>query len=595
MPLITAVGIVLGILIGSFCANHFSGNRLSIINNSSNKVNDLLHIVDDQYVDSVNVSDLVERALPQILKELDPHSTYTGAKDVDEQMQELRGSFSGIGVQFTIYKDTVRIVRVIPGGPSESAGLQAGDRIVSVDGKAYVGKDVTNDETMKRLKGPAETEVKLGIMRAGGKLRSFTITRGDVPVSTVDAVYCPAPGVGYIRITSFGETTYPEFLGALARLNAQGFENLIIDLRGNLGGYMETAVQIANEFLPKNRLIVYTEGRKSPRKEYRSDGRGTFQTVPLVVLVDESSASASEILAGAVQDNDRGTIIGRRTFGKGLVQVPVEFRDGSMLRLTIARYFTPAGRCVQKPYTPGNEDEYELDLFQRAEHGELFSADSIKTQGEKFHTTIGRTVYGGGGIIPDVFIPRDTSDITPYFRDAYFGGLIYQFAYDYVDRNRAVLSEIDDFDALVKHLNRQPLVENFATFANANGLKRRNLMIRQSKRLLLQHITANIVSDVLDMEASVRYVNLSDPAMVSALDLLEAGKAFPVAPEKHTKGKMRHARVQAAPVRRLHGRAVAGRHVAKPAMARPEVEGGKTQPTVYALCSQKRKKHFANA
>jgi len=525
------MGVVVGILIGSFYANHFSGKRLNIINTSSNKLNDLLHLIDDQYVDSINISDLVEKSLPQILKELDPHSTYIGAKDVEASMQDLKGSFSGIGIQFTIYKDTVRIIKVINGGPSESAGLQAGDRIVSIDGKNYVGEEVNNEETMKRLKGPKDSTVKLGIVRSGKKAPlSVSIVRGDVPLKSIDAVYMADQTTGYIRINSFGETTYPEFLAALAKLNQRGFKGLVIDLRGNLGGYMAPAVQIANEFLPKNRLIVYTEGRKSPREEYNSDGRGTYQSLPLVVLVDEGSASASEILAGAIQDNDRGMIVGRRSFGKGLVQVPIEFRDGSMLRLTKARYYTPAGRCVQKPYTPGQEEEYEQDLLLRAEHGEYFSADSIKTKGEKYKTRIGRTVYGGGGIIPDVFVPRDTTDITSYFKEAYLRGLMYQYAYDYVDRHRTKFRNATNVEQVAAILDKHNIVEDFATFAEKNGLKRRNLMIKKSRRLFKNYLYNYIISDLMDTESAVKFANQEDSTVLKALQLFRDGKAFPQEP-----------------------------------------------------------------
>lgn len=527
-PLLVALGTVLGILIGSFYANHFSGRRLNIINSSSDKLNSLLHIIDDQYVDSVNLSELVEKSLPQILKELDPHSVYIPAADTEASMQELRGSFSGIGVQFTIYKDTVRIVHVIDGGPSASTGLRAGDRIVSVDGKPYTGSIVTNDETMKRLKGPGGTTVRLGIARAGVKgVKEYDIVRGDVPVKSIDAVYMADRTTGYIRINSFGDTTYPEFLGALATLGTQGFKNLIIDLRGNLGGYMTPAVQIANEFLPKNRLIVYTAGRKSPREEYTSDGRGAYQTMPLVVLVDESSASASEILSGAIQDNDRGTIIGRRTFGKGLVQVPIEFNDGSMLRLTKARYYTPAGRCVQKPYVPGQEEEYEQDLILRAEHGEYYYSDSIKTDGEEYKTRIGRTVYGGGGIIPDIFVPRDTTGFTSYFKEAYLTGLIYQYAYVFVDSHRKQLEKYDSLDGLLPWLKKQNIVERFAVFASGNGLKRRNRMIQQSHKLFEEYLFNNIINNTLGIEAATEYINRTDPAMLRALELFRLDAAFP--------------------------------------------------------------------
>ena len=531
VPLIIALGLVVGILIGSFYANHFSGNRLNIINTSSNKLNVLLHLIDDQYVDTVNIPDLVEKALPQILMELDPHSTYVGASDVEESMQELKGSFSGIGVQFTIYRDTVRVVKVIKGGPSEQHGIMPGDCIISVDGKPYVGKEVTNDETMKRLKGPRETTVKLGIKRHGKQQPlNFSIVRGDVPLRTIDAVYMLDETTGYIRINSFGETTYPEFLSALAKLNNEDLEGLVIDLRGNLGGYMAPAVQIANEFLPKDRLIVYTEGRKSPREEYTSDGRGTYPTLPLVVLVDEGSASASEILAGAIQDNDRGSIIGRRTFGKGLVQVPIDFPDGSMLRLTKARYYTPSGRCVQKPYTPGDEEEYAADLLLRAEHGEYFTADSIKTDGEKFETRGGRTVYGGGGIIPDIFIARDTLGMTSYFMEAYRTGLMYSFAYDFVDRHRSRLGEETDLNKISAYLDRQDILEQFARFAEKNGLKRRNLMLQKSGKLFKEYLYNYIVGDLLDTEGAVKYANLSDSAVQKALLLMQRGETFPSLP-----------------------------------------------------------------
>lgn len=354
MPLIMALCVIAGILIGTFYANHFSGNRLSIINSSSNKLNNLLHIVDDQYVDTVNVNQLVEGAMPQILSELDPHSVYISAKDVQIVNDDLKGSFSGVGIEFTIRKDTIRVQNVVNNGPAERAGVIAGDKIVSVDDTVFVGKKVTNEEAMHKLKGPKDTKVKLGILRYGeNKVRQITVTRGDIPQHSISATYMLDETTGYIKIKNFGENTYPDMLISLAQLSQENFRNLVIDLRGNTGGYLASAVQIANEFLPKGRLIVYTQGRKSPRQEYRSDGRGSYQQIPLVVLIDEGSASASEILAGAIQDNDRGTIIGRRSFGKGLVQQPIAFNDGSMIRLTIARYYTPAGRCIQKPYTSG--------------------------------------------------------------------------------------------------------------------------------------------------------------------------------------------------------------------------------------------------
>lgn len=528
VPLLVSIGVVVGIMLGSFFANHFSGNRLSIINNSSNKIIDLFHLIDDQYVDTINIPDLVEKAMPQILKELDPHSTYISAAKVEESMQDLKGSFSGIGVQFTLYKDTIRVVKVVKGGPSESVGIQAGDRIINIDGKPYVGDTISNDGTMKRLKGPKGSIARLGIKRAGQKkLLSFSITRGDVPVKTVDAAYMASPTIGYIRVSSFGDTTYAEFIAALTKLQTMGFSKLILDLRGNPGGYMETAVQMVNEFLPKNSLIVYTEGRKSPRKEYRTDGRGAYQSLPLVVLVDETSASASEIFAGAIQDNDRGTIIGRRSFGKGLVQVPIEFPDGSMLRLTTARYYTPSGRCVQKPYKPGDEEDYEADLLLRAEHGEYFSADSIRTSGEKFKTRIGRTVYGGGGIVPDIFVARDTLGMTSYFKEAYLGGLLFQYAYDFVDKYRTDLSQCNNMKEVTTVVKKKNLIEGFASYAEKAGLKRRNLMIQRSHKLLTTYITSAIIGDLLDDSEATEYTNQTDKAVMQAIALLAANKSVP--------------------------------------------------------------------
>lgn len=530
-PLLIAIGVVVGIVIGSFFASHFSGDRLNLINTSSDKLNSLLHIIDDQYVDTVNIPDLVEQSIPEMMKKLDPHSVYIPASDAEASMQELKGSFSGIGIQFMIYDDTINVVKVLKGGPSESVGLQAGDRIVQIDGKTYVGKDVNSDDTQKRLKGQAGTTVKLGIKRKGTNgLKTYSIVRGSVPIKSVDIFYMVDKTTGYIRINSFGDTTQAEFLAALATLNSYGFERLIIDLRGNLGGYMAPAVQIANEFLPKGRLIVYTQGRKSPKEEFKSDGRGSYQNIPLVVLVDESSASASEILAGAIQDNDRGTIIGRRTFGKGLVQIPIEFNDGSMLRLTKARYYTPSGRCVQKPYTPGDEEEYEQDLILRAEHGEYYSQDSIKTSGEKYKTYLGRTVYGGGGIIPDVFTPRDTTGINSYFKDVYLSGMMSRFSYYFVDSNRKSLAAVRSIDDMLKFLKKKNLVETFVKYAEKNGQKRRNLLIKESHKLLETYLTSNIIDDFLGAKASAEYANRTDPAMLRALELFKRGEVFPKPP-----------------------------------------------------------------
>lgn len=533
IPFLLAIALIAGIAIGTFYANHFSGNKLGIINTSSNKLNALLRIIDDQYVDTVNISDLVEEAMPQILSELDPHSSYIPAKDLEAVTADLKGSFSGIGIQFTIQDDTIHVNNVIQGGPSEKVGLMAGDRIVEVDDSAFVGKIVTNEEAMKRLKGEKGSKVKLGVYRPGEKeLLHFTVVRGNIPVKSIDAAYMINDKVGYVKVNKFGETTYPELLIALAKLNQKNCEGLIIDLRGNTGGYMAAAIQMVNEFLPNNRLIVYTQGRKSPREDYNSNGTGSNQKMPLVVLVDEGSASASEIFAGAIQDNDRGTIIGRRSFGKGLVQQPIEFSDGSAIRLTIARYYTPSGRCIQKPYEKGKESEYELDLLTRYEHGEFFSADSIKqNETEVYHTRLGRPVYGGGGIMPDIFVPQDTTGMTSYFRMAANRGLIIRYTFEYTDQNRSTLQQYDTPEKMEEYLKKQNLLNKFAAWAEKKGLKRRNNLMAKSHRLFEMSLYGNIIYNMLGMEAYVEYLNETDKTVLKAVEILEKGESFPKAPE----------------------------------------------------------------
>ena len=527
-PLWLALAAIVGIFVGTFYANHFGGNRLSIINSGSNKLSNLLHIVDDQYVDTVDVNDLVEKAMPTILSELDPHSVYISARDRQTADDDLRGSFSGVGIEFTIRKDTLRVQKVIKNGPSERAGLLVGDKIVEVDDSAFVGRSLTNEEAMHRLKGPKDTKVKLGIIRRGEKeLRHITVTRGEIPMHSVIAVYMLDDETGYIRIKNFGENTYPEVLIGLAKLAQQGFKSLVIDLRGNTGGYLGSAVQIANEFLPKNRLIVYTEGRHSQRQDFASDGRGSYQQIPLVILIDEGSASASEILAGAMQDNDRGTIIGRRSFGKGLVQQPIEFNDGSMMRLTIARYYTPSGRCIQKPYVNGQDKDYEEDLLMRYQHGEFFSQDSIKHTGPEYKTGNGRIVYGGGGITPDIFVAEDTTNYTSYYKEATMSGLVLQFAYEYTDNNRPELTKQEDRKSMEQYLKKQNIVEKFVSYAEKNGLKRRNLLIQKSHKLLETFLVSRIIYNVLDEQDWIEYLNAEDPAINNALRLFKAGEAFP--------------------------------------------------------------------
>ena len=537
-PLIIAVSVVLGILIGTFYAKHYGGNKLGIINASSNKLNALLHVIENQYVDTVNMTDLVEKTMPQILAELDPHSTYIPAKDLEEVNSELEGSFSGVGIQFTIMQDTIHVNSIVPGGPAEKVGMLAGDRIVTVDDSLFVGKDLNNERALRTLKGPKGSQVKLGVKRATEKeLLYFTVVRGDIPQNTIDAAYLLDDKYGYIQVSKFGRTSHVELLSAIAQLSHQGCQGFIIDLRDNTGGYMDAATRMANEFLPANKLIVYAEGRKYPRWEDYADGTGCSQEAPLVVLINEGSASASEIFAGAIQDNDRGTIVGRRSFGKGLVQQPIDFSDGSGIRLTIARYYTPSGRCIQRPYDSGDNMAYEMDWIHRYEHGEFFSKDSIKlNKDQQFFTGLGRTVYGGGGIMPDVFVPQDTTGITSWLIEVNNKGIILQYSFDYTDKNRAKMAEYTRQEDLLKYLQSQNLIQQFVRYADQKGVKRRNLLIQKSRKLLERNLYASIIYNMLGRQEYIRYINESDATVKKAVEILEKGEAFPQAPDSPTEG-----------------------------------------------------------
>jgi len=533
-PLIIALSIIVGILIGTFYARHYGINRLGIINGSSNKLNALLRVIDDQYVDTVNMNELIEDALPQLLAELDPHSTYIPAQNYEDVNSELEASFSGIGIQFQIQEDTIHVNSVVAGGPSEKVGIMPGDRIVMVDDTLFVGKIVTETEAKSRLKGPKGSKVKIGVKRASEKeLLDFVITRGDIPQNTVEAAYMIDKNLGYIQVSKFGRETHIELLNALARLTHDGCQGLIIDLRDNVGGFMDAAIRMANEFLPEGQLIVFAQGRKYQRQMEYANGTGSVQRMPLVVLVNEGSASASEIFAGAIQDNDRGTIVGRRTFGKGLVQQPIDFSDGSGIRLTIARYYTPSGRCIQRPYENGKDEAYEMDWLNRYEHGEFFSADSIKLNtDDAYFTRLGRPVYGGGGIMPDVFVAQDTTGVTSYLIEVSNKRIIQQFCFNYSDTNRAKLSELNDVDEMVKYLKKQGIVDKFLIFADSKGVKRRNLLINRSYKLLERNIYGGIIYNILGQQNYIRYLNQDDNAVLKALEILRNGDAFPKAPEK---------------------------------------------------------------
>lgn len=532
LPLWIVVGVAFGIFVGSrFFQTSESGGYPIFIGGggNSNKLDAIIKYIDESYVDSVNSADLIEDVIPTIISELDPHSAYISAKDMELVGDDLEGHFSGIGVQFTLRNDTINVINVISGGPSEKAGVFAGDRIVMVDDSLYAGKGITNEKVMRGLRGAAGSEVKLGIKRKGvNDLVDIVVERGDIPVNTVDISYSPQKEIGYIKISKFGATTYKEFTSAIEKLREDGCTSFIIDLRQNLGGYLNAVIQMVNEYLDKDQLIVYTEGRTSPRSESVSNGSGTSQKDQLVVLIDEGSASASEIFAGAIQDHDRGLIVGRRSFGKGLVQDQRTFKDGSALRLTIARYYTPSGRCIQKPYKLGSRDDYDQDLLNRYLRGEFDSQDSIKQSDDnKFYTDAGRLVHSGGGIMPDVFIPRDTIGINSYYLSLVNKGLVYEYAFDYTDANRKTLEKYKNWKDLDSYLSYQPLVSGLVRFAETKDVKYRPHLLNECKSLLETQLKANIIRNILGEKGFYPFINQHDVVFKRAIELLKEKEAMP--------------------------------------------------------------------
>ncbi len=526
LPVIIATSIALGIFIGNYYLVIGQGKRQTY--SRGNKINAILDIIDQQYVDTVNMVDLVEGTIPKIFSELDPHSVYISAADAQVANEELEGSFSGIGVSFNMQTDTILVISVIPGGPAEKAGLLPFDRIITINDSIYAGNKSSQALIMKTLRGEKNSTVTLGVKRGNEKdLLSFDVTRGDVPVNSVDVAYMLTKDIGYIKVSKFGRTTYNEFLTAIARLKQEGTTAFVIDLRGNTGGYMDAAINMINEFMPDGRLIVYTEGKAFPRRDVYANGTGTCKEAPIVVLTDEISASASEIFAGAIQDNDRGLIIGRRTYGKGLVQAPIPLSDGSELRLTIARYYVPSGRSIQKAYELGKTEDYDLDIYNRFMHGEFDSADSINVDDKlRFETMAGRPVYGGGGIMPDIFIPRDTSGMTSYFSSVVNSGIIYQYALEYSDQNRAQFSSFKNYQELYDYLQQQPLLEDFTNYAVIKGVKKRPVLINISGKLIENHLQAYIIRNFFDEDGFYPVFLKNDPNLLQAIKVLNEGKTL---------------------------------------------------------------------
>jgi len=529
LPTFTVIALALGLIIGAMLTQNANAQRIVYQNGQwhieQSKVDRMLQLMQAAYVDSINVDSITDEVLTEFVQRLDPHSAYIPKEDLEMVNSELAGSFSGIGVQFTIQQDTVRIVAVIAGGPSEGVGVLAGDKLVLVDDSCFTGKKMNNEKVMRTLRGEKGTQVKLGILRAGSPdILSFNVTRGDIPVTSVDAKFIIESNgkkIGFIRVNKFGETTYKEFISALADLTTKGATQFIIDLRENSGGYMEQAIKMANEFLSRGDMIVYSEGRAYPRYEARANGGGRFRQTPLVVLIDDFSASASEIFAGAMQDNDRATIIGRRSFGKGLVQQQMPFDDGSAVRLTVARYYTPSGRCIQKPYTLGEQGDYNKELMERFEHGEFYSADSVHfNDTTTYRTKNGRVVHGGGGIMPDIFVGRDTTLNTPWYNLCVNHAYTYQFAYQYTDQHRKELSKFKDWQSLEKYLIKQNVLKEFVPFAKEKGVEPNQAEIEKSRPLMTRLLHAYIVRNILGDEGFFPLFERDDEITKRAVEVL---------------------------------------------------------------------------
>jgi carboxyl-terminal processing protease len=523
LPLLLAVALIAGILIGIYLPGKSNASQQPVFRWKNEKINSILNIIESDYVDTVNRSELVEAAIPAIMKKLDPHSVYIPAKDLQRANEPLQGNFDGIGISFNMMTDTILVISTIPGGPSEKIGLMAGDKIIYVNDSLVAGKQLSDEKVMGMLKGPRGTVVRIKLLRKGYKeLIPFEITRDKIPIASVDVSYMLTDRIGYIKINNFALTTFDEFMKNLTELKSIGMTSLILDLRENSGGVMEPAIKIADQFLQKGQMIVYTLGRSQPKNEARAIGNGEFKTGDLVLLIDEWSASASEILAGAIQDNDRGTIIGRRSFGKGLVQEPIPFSDGSGMRLTIARYYTPTGRSIQKPYDNGF-DEYFGDLNARYKHGEFEVSDSIHfADSLKFTTPGGKTVYGGGGIMPDVFVPVDTTG-----RSAYFLAVqpyIYRFALKYTENNRETLNKYTEAGEMEKYLDRQALLDQFTNFASKNGVRMDPEGLKISGPIIHIQLKAYIARNILDNRGFYPIWKELDTTLKFAIDYLSKQK-----------------------------------------------------------------------
>lgn len=522
IPLLLAIAVAVGVLLGNNLKQNSLNNQQLFKKGHSSKISSLLALIASEYVDSVSVKDLEEKAIPELLKNLDPHTVYIPAKDMQEVTEEMSGNFGGIGVQFRMQEDTVMVVDVISGGPSKGVGVLAGDRIVLVDDTLIAGIKASTIDIMKKLRGPKGTKVKISVARRGEtKLVDFEITRGTIPIYSVDVAYMLNNEIGFIKVNRFSEQTDREFNQAIIKLKELQAKKLIIDLRGNTGGSLRAVRNMTDEFLGKDALILKTKGAKRLEAVMRATERGDWEQGAVAVLIDEFSASASEILAGALQDNDRGTIIGRRSFGKGLVQEQIPMIDGSALRLTVAKYYTPSGRCIQKHYDKGKSENYFKDLSERMKHGEFVSKDSIHLPDSlKYYTLKGRVVYGGGGIMPDYFVPADTTGNSNYLYQLTRRGLIFQYAFKYADLHRAELSKLTNTENLIQYLDRNKVFQKFLTDAHKKGVKKDSKGIKLSGEIIKTQLYAYIVRDIKGEEGFYSITRKIDTTLQKAIDII---------------------------------------------------------------------------
>ena len=546
LPLLLSVILIIGLFIGNWYGSSFNSQSSGIpflfnkrtltitgeqgsfsLLPRSNKISSLLGYIDNEYVDTVDINEITESTIPYIIEKLDPHSVYIPASEIKKYNEPILGNFSGIGIQFNMNNDTATVINTIPNGPSEVVGIMPGDRIILVDNIVIAGVNMPTDSVVSRLRGPKGTTVMVKVLRKGEKqLLEFKITRDDIPLYSMDVAYMINHETGYLKLNSFSQTTYNEFLKGIEKLHGSGMKKLILDLRSNGGGVMDAAVKIADQFLDANKLIVFTQGKARPRNDIYSSARGVCKDDELIILIDEFSASASEIVAGAIQDNDRGLVMGRRSFGKGLVQEQVQFRDGSAVRLTIARYYTPTGRSIQKPYHNGRHDYYN-DIDERFLHGEFQNADSIRFPDSlKYITPGGKTVYGGGGIMPDVFIPIDTTGITEYFSKVRNLGLIYRFAFDYTDNNRSKMKGLKTAGEISTYLDKTKYYREFISYAAENGVKPVYMELSQSEKIIKSQLKAYIARNLIDNEGFYPIIQEIDNTLLKAVSYFEETTSF---------------------------------------------------------------------